>query len=151
MRWLIVLAPIGAVALLALTLTSQHAAGRIHWNGHLPVTSRGALRGASRSPLGLARLIWTTLSLVLVAGGVFLAHWLGIFSVPLVALAFVPFGIALRWWLTANRASRERDAQIRAETRGRHLPAAAELPVFLFLAAIAIAAGLAVGIMVGPH
>jgi hypothetical protein len=147
MRWLIALAPIGAVALLVLKVTSHHDFGGVHLRG----TSRRTSRGTSRGPIGMARLIWTTLSLVVVAGGVFLAHWLGIFSVPLVALAFVPFGIALRWWLTANRASRERDAQIRAEAHGRHLPAAAELPVFVFLAAIAIAAGLAVGIMVGPH
>ncbi len=134
------------MALLVLKVTSHHDVG-VHLRGILRKTSRGTSPG----PIGMARLIWTTLSLVVVAGGVFLAHWLGIFSVPLVALAFVPFGIALRWWLTANRASRERDAQIRAEARGRHLPAAAELPVFLVLAAIAIAAGLAVGIMVGPH
>lgn len=132
MRWLILLAATAAAALLALAVASERR------GGHSPRSA-------------VARVASTTLSLVALGAGVYVAHWLGIFSVPLVALAFVPCGIVLRWWFMATRGSRERETAARAVAGGRRLPAAAELPIFVGLVALAVALGLIAGFLVGPH
>ncbi len=133
MRWLFLLAAIGTAALFVLAVVSERRGGR-------PPRSRSG-----------ARLAWAALSLIALAAGVFVAHWVGIFSVPLVVLAFVPFGVALRWWFTATRSSREREAAARAAAAGRRVPSAAELPIFVGLVAIAVALGVIAGLLVGRH
>jgi len=113
-------------------------------------------RGGRRGPSMLGRLALAVLTVALVGGAVYSAHLLGIFSVPLVAIAFVPFGVAARWLTLATRGSRQRAGVARAglgppiSTRARLLEMAA-LPVFLILAAVVVILGLVVGTMVWPH
>jgi hypothetical protein len=137
MKWLIVLAAIGAAALSFQILIWERRSGR-----------------SRRSTLG--QLAWAVLTVVVLGAVVYAAHWLGIFSIPLVAVAFVPFGVTVRWLLSATRASRLRAEEARAAAaapasrRGR-LVAIATWPVFIVLVAVVVMLGLVVGTLVGPH
>ena len=79
----------------------------------------------------------------------------GIFSAPLVAIAFVPFGIVARWLILATRGRRQLAAEARAAasppTRKSRFLAAAEWPVFLILVTAVVILGMVVGTLVGPH
>ena len=136
MKWLIVLAALGAAALAIQILIWERRGGR---------------RGRST----LAQIAVAVLTVVGLGGAIYAAHFLGIFSVPLVAIAFVPFGVTMRSLVFATRASRQRAADARAAaaptSRRRRLVELAALPVFLFLVAIVVAMGLVVGTIVGPH
>ncbi|MGD0019249.1 MAG: hypothetical protein ABSD62_08335 [Candidatus Limnocylindrales bacterium] len=137
MRWLIVLAAIGAAALALQILIWERRAGR-------------------RRPATLGQLAGAVLTVVILGAAVYAAHWLGIFSIPLVAAAFVPFGVAARWLILTTRKSRQRAARSRAAAAGpasrrARLLAAASLPVFIFLVAVVVVVGLLVGTLVGPH
>jgi hypothetical protein len=96
------------------------------------------------------------LTVVILGAAVYAAHWLGIFSVPLVAVAFVPVGITVRWLMGASRASRQRAEDARAAavgpaSRRARLVAIATWPVFIVLVAVVVVVGLVVGTLVGPH
>ena len=137
MKWLMILAAIGAAVLSVQILIWERRSGR-----------------SRRSPL--RRLAWVVLTLVVLAAVVYGAHLLGIFSVPLVAVAFVPVGITVRWLMSATRESRLRAEEARAAAAGppaRHarLIAIATWPIFLVLVAVAVVLGLVVGTLVGPH
>lgn len=130
MRLLIWLITIGAVALAV-------------WY----VASRPRYRRQMRT---LADLSWATLSLVLLVAVVYAAHSMGIFSIPLVALAFVPIGIVARWLLVATRGPRERShAQVSPVSGGIWDKLA--LPMLVLMVAAVAVLGVVVGTIVGPH
>ena len=62
-------------------------------------------RMGGRATLG--SLAGAAVSLAALAGSLYVAHYLGWFSVAFVALAFVPFGLAARWSLLASRRRRD--------------------------------------------
>jgi len=137
MKWLIVLAAIGAAAISLQILIWERRSGRTR-----------------RSTLG--QLAGGVLTVVILGAAVYVAHWLGIFSVPLVAVAFVPVGITVRWLMGASRASRQRAEDARAAavgpaSRRARLVAIATWPVFIVLVAVVVVVGLVVGTLVGPH
>lgn len=137
MKWLIVLAAIGAAALALQILIWERRRGR-----------------RRRSTLG--QLAGVVLAVVVLGAAVYAAHWLGIFSVPLVAVAFVPFGVAARSLAMATRKSRLQAAEVRAAaaeppSRRDRVLALATWPVFLILVAVVVALGMVVGTLVGPH
>ena len=137
MKWLTVLAAIGA-ATLALQI--------LIWER----------RGGRRRPSTLGQLAVAVLTVVGLGGAIYAAHFFGIFSVPLVAIAFVPFGVTARSLILATRGSRQRAAETRAATaapasRHARLLELAAWPVFLVLVAVVVVMGLVVGTFVGPH
>ena len=137
MRWLVVLAAIAAFLIALQVLIWERRGGR-----------------SRRSTPG--QLAWAVLTLVSIGAAVYAAHWLGIFSIPLVAIAFVPFGIALRWIFLATKATRERAADARAAafgapTRRERLLARAAMPVFFVLAAAGVPLAPGARTLVGPH
>ena len=137
MKWLIVLAAIGAAAISLQILIWERRSGR-----------------PRRATLG--QLAGGVLTVVILGAAVYAAHWLGIFSVPLVAVAFVPVGITVRWLMGASRASRQRAEDARAAavgpaSRRARLVAIATWPVFIVLVAVVVVVGLVVGTLVGPH
>lgn len=131
MRLLALLAVLSAAALAAWRFTS------------------GRLDGSARSR-GFAELAAAVLTLVLLATAVYAAHLLSIFSVPLVAVAFVPFGVAARWLLLASRSSRRRrELDARATALGPRARFA--LPMLLVLVVAVAVLGVVVGTIIGPH
>jgi len=137
MRWLLVLAAVGAAVVALQVLIWERSGGR----------SRPSLVG---------RLALATLTLVVFGAVVYMAHWFGIFSIPLVIIAFVPFGVAARWLILGTRGARGRLADARAATlplpsRSDRLLAAAAIPVFVLLVAAVLALGLVSGTLVGMH
>jgi len=107
----------------------------------------GSPHGRPRSRT-LAELARAVLSLVLLAAAVHAAHWLGIFSVPLVALAFVPFGFATRWLLLATRDSRRRrelDGEAAAEGPWARLALPMLVVMVVAIAVVGVVAGTLVG------
>ena len=111
------------------------------------VASRPRYRRRLRS---LADFSWAVLSLALLAGAVYAAHSIGLFSIPLVALAFVPIGLAARWLLVNSRASRERQKIALDPPRGSRWEKVA-LPVLVLMVVATAVLAVAVGTLVGPH
>lgn len=109
------------------------------------------LRRSGRPRSTLRQLAIAILALAVMGAAIYAAHWIGLFSVPIVAAAFVPFGLTARWWMLANRDKRE--ARQRSEaalhpvppTRRDGLVALLRWPIFLVLIAIVLAAGLLAG------
>jgi hypothetical protein len=137
MKWLTILAAIGAAAIAVQILIWER-------------------RGGRPRPSNLARLAVAVLTAIAIAGAIYAAHTIGIFSVPLVAIVFVPIGVTLRWLMLATRASRLRAAEARAgaaepASRRTRLLELAAWPVFLVLVAGVVATALIVGTLVGPH
>jgi hypothetical protein len=109
-------------------------------------------RVGRRSTLG--RLAIPVLSLMALAAAIYAAHAIGFFSVPIVALAFVPFGLALRWSLLANRGMRERReaASQPVQRSGRdRLVGLAMWPLFFVLVVLVAAIGLVTGFLAGQR
>lgn len=131
MRLLAVLALLGAAAFVAWRLT------------------KGRVDDSPRS-LRLAELAAAVLTLVMVAAAVYAAHLLGIFSVPLVAVAFVPFGVAARWLLAASRSSRRR-RELDGRARSVGPRARFALPMLLVIVVAVAVLGVVVGTIIGPH
>ena len=137
MKWLIVLGALGAAALALQILIWERRGGR-----------------SPRSTLSqLALAVLTALGL---AAAVYAAHWLGIFSVPLVAIAFVPIGVAVRWLILATRDPRRRAGEARAAaapptSKLTRVLTPVALPLFLVLVVCVVVLGLVVGTLVGPH
>jgi hypothetical protein len=96
----------------------------------------------------LAELAAAALALVWLAAAVYAAHLLGIFSIPLVAVAFVPFGAVVRWVLLASRSSRRRELSRTATVGPR---ARRVLPLLLVLVAVVAVLGVVVGTIIGAH
>lgn len=137
MRWLIILGAIATAAIALQILIWERRAGR-------------------RRPSTIGRLALAALAVVLVGAAVYSAHLLGIFSIPLVVLAFVPVGVTVRWLLLATRASRQQAAQAFAAsapppTWRTRLLRAVSLPIFVLMVAAVVVLALVVGTLVGPH
>jgi hypothetical protein len=136
MRWLIVLAAIGAAVVAAQILIWERRSGR-----HRPST--------------LGQFAGAVLTVAVMGGAIYSAHLLGIFSIPLVAVVFVPFGVAMRWLILHTRASRQRAEDARAAapaaTRRARLLEQAAFPVFIVLVGAVLVVALVVGTLVGPH
>jgi hypothetical protein len=98
----------------------------------------------------LAELAAAVFALVWLAAAVYMAHLLGIFSVPLVAVAFAPFGVVARWALLASRSSgRRRKMGGTATDLGPRARLA--LPMLLVLVAAVAVLGVVVGTIIGAH
>jgi hypothetical protein len=137
MKWLALLGAAGAVAF------------GLWWLARGRPDRPGSPGRPARSPT-LAELASTALSLTLLAAAVLAAHWLGIYSLPLVAAAFVPFGLALRSLLLATRGSRQiRDVDSSAAPGGRWARLA--LPLLVVMVAAIAVLGVVVGALVGRH
>jgi hypothetical protein len=107
-------------------------------------------RGRGRSTLG--QLALAVLSLALLGAAVYTAHWLGLFSVPIVAFAFVPFGLAARWWFLSGREKRALlEASRPPATRTERLLAIARWPIFLALIALVVTAGVVAGLLAAKY
>ena len=137
MRWIVILAAICA-ALVALQI--------LMWER----------RSGRRRPSTIGRIALAVLAIMLVGGAVYSAHLLGVFSIPLIVIAFGPVGLTLRWLILATRASREAaDAAFIAAspppTRGRRFLRSLALPIFVIMVLAVVAVALAVGTLVGPH
>ncbi len=133
MKWVIVFALLAALVLA------------------VPILLRDARRGARRGTAaqrtrGLsASLLPGIGSLVVIALAVYAGHEAGIFSVPLVALAFVPFGLVVRWLLIETQAGRrEREIVAPALTRRQRIGRLAFWPLFVVMVlAVAVVAAFA--------
>jgi hypothetical protein len=90
------------------------------------------------------------LSIALLAIGVFAAHWIGLFSVPLVAVAFVAAGVPLRVVLTGTKPTRAA-AEPGRESRRERLWSSLELPLLVVLVAGVALLGIVVSGLIGPH
>jgi hypothetical protein len=137
MRWVVILAAICA-ALVSLQV--------LIWER----------RGGRRRPSTVGRIALAVLAIVLVGGAVYSAHLLGIFSIPLIVIAFGPVGLTLRWLILATRESRERADVARASaapplTSGQRMLRALALPLFVVMVLAVVAVALVVGTLVGPH
>jgi hypothetical protein len=135
MKWLVILGSIGAAAVAVEILILER-------------------RGGLRRPSLRGQIALAVLTALLIAAAVYLAHVLGLFSIPLVVAAFVPVGIGIRWLVVATRAARRRAAEGRTAvpvTARARLAAALALPAFVVLVVAVVALGLIVGNLVGPH
>jgi hypothetical protein len=137
MRWIVILAAICAALVSLQVLIWERRNGR-------------------RRPSTAGRIALAVLAVVLVGGAVYSAHLLGIFSIPLIVIAFGPVGLTLRWLILATRESREAaDAAFAAAaqplTRSQRLARALALPLFVIMVLAVVAVALVVGALVGPH
>ncbi|MGD0123017.1 MAG: hypothetical protein ABSC46_10710 [Candidatus Limnocylindrales bacterium] len=137
MRWAIVLGAIATAAIALQILIWERPAGR-------------------RRPSTVGLIALAVLAVVLVGAAVYSAHLLGIFSIPLVVLAFVPVGVTVRWLILATRESRQLAAQAFAAsappvTWRTRLLRAASVPIFVLMVVAVVLLALVVGTLVGPH
>ena len=137
MRWAILLGALATAAIALQILIWERRTGR-------------------RRPSTIGRIALAVLAVVLVGAAVYSAHLLGIFSIPLVVIAFVPVGVTVRWLILATRETRQRaaeafDASAPPVTRPVRLLRAASLPIFVVMVLAVVLLALAVGTAVGPH
>ena len=137
MRWAILLGALASAAIALQILIWERRAGR-------------------RRPSPIGRVALAVLAVVLLGGAVYSAHLLGIFSLPLVVLAFVPVGVTVRWLILATRESRQLAADAFAASASPvtwrvRLLRAASLPIFVLMVAAVVLLALVVGTLVGPH
>jgi hypothetical protein len=128
MKWLVLIA-----ALVAIVLALQILAADLR-------------RGRPHSTIG--QLAPAVLSLAVLGAAIYAGHAIGLFSVPIVAVAFVPFGLALRWSILATREMRQRReeaSQPDPPSRRDRLVSLAIWPVFLVLVALVATLGLMAG------
>jgi hypothetical protein len=134
MKWLVLIA-----ALVSIVLALQILAADLR-------------RGRRRSTVG--QLALAVLSLVVLGVAIYAAHVIGFISVPIVAVAFVPFGLALRWSILTTREMRRRREAARQpvqSSRTDQLVGLAMWPVFLVLVAFVVALGLMAGMLAAQH
>jgi Ca2+/Na+ antiporter len=134
MRWLILLAAVVSAMLAVQILFFERRHGR------------------RRSTFG--QLATALLGLMILMAGAYVAHWIGWFSLPVVAVAFVPFGLAARWSILATRDVRlRRETAVASQPRSRsqRLLELAAWPVFLTLVAFVVVAAIVATTLVGPH
>jgi hypothetical protein len=137
MRWVVILAAICAALVAVQVLIWERRSGR-------------------RRPSTIGRVALAVLAIVLAGGAVYSAHLLGIFSIPLIVIAFGPVGLTVRWLILATRNSREAaDAAWVASapplTRGQRWLRTISLPLFVIMVLVVGAVALVVGMLVGPH
>jgi hypothetical protein len=105
-------------------------------------------RAGRRSTLG--SLLAAVVSLAVLAAVLSLAHFVGLASIAIVAVAFVPFGLLVRWSLLETRGRRDRYEAARPAApiglRGR-AARAFELPMLIVLAVGAMALGATMAIV----
>jgi hypothetical protein len=102
----------------------------------------------------MGQLALAVLSLAVLGVAIYAAHWIGFFSLPIVAVAFVPFGLALRWSILTTRDMRQRREAARQPiplSRSDRLRGLAMWPVFLVLAALMAALGVMAGALVAQR
>jgi hypothetical protein len=112
----------------------------------LQILAADLRRGHRRSTMG--QLALAVLSLAVLGAAIYAAHVIGFISVPIVAVAFVPFGLVLRWSLLTTREMRQRRAAARQPvqpSRSDRLVGLAMWPIFLVLVALAATLGLMAG------
>ena len=102
----------------------------------------------ARSPT-LVRFAAAILSLVLLIVTAYAAHYLGIYSLPLVTVAFLTVGIAGRGILFGTRESRTKRDLGTAAARGRREWLV--LPLLVVLVVAIAVLGVVVGTLVGRH
>ena len=102
----------------------------------------------ARSPT-LVRFASAILSLVLLIAAAYAAHYLGIYSLPLVTIAFLTVGIAGRGLLFGTREARTKRELSNAATSGRWEWLV--LPLLVVLVVAIAVLGVAVGTLVGRH
>jgi hypothetical protein len=83
-------------------------------------------------------------------GAAYLAHRLGIFALPLVVLAFLPIGVAMRWLLMHTAGARERRGAA-VETLPVHPLARFTVPLLAVSAVVVAVIGVLVGTLIGPN
>ena len=128
MRWLILGAALVAACLAIWILLGERR----------PSRPRSTVRG-------LAAAVAALVVLGVVA---YAAHFAGFFSLPIVAVAFIPFGLAARWSVLATREARERREAARPTvppSRRARMLAIAMWPIFVILVVLAACVGLAAG------
>jgi hypothetical protein len=130
MKWLVLLGAAGVVAFMTWWL----------------LRGKPGLPARSQTVAGLAS---TVLSLILIVGAAYTAHRVGIMSLPLVVLAFVPLGIGVRWLLFATRDSR--DGRVAREPAENRLWDKLTLPVLTVMVIAIAVLGVVVGTLVGRH
>jgi len=133
MKWLLALLAVAAAAAILLQLLTSRE-----------ISARYQVRGA-------IRIAWAVLSIALLATAVFAAHWIGLFSVPLVAVAFVATGVPLRMVLTGTKPTRAASEPGGAESRRERLWNSLELPLLVVLVAGVALLGIVVTGLIGPH
>jgi len=132
MRWIVLLAAGVAVVLALEILVAERR--------------RGGRRTTFRQLVGAA------LTFSILGAAVYAAHWIGLFALPFLALAFVPIGLVARWSILATRGRREAAARASLPpSRSARLASIAAWPVFLTLVALVVAMGLVVATFIGPH
>jgi Ca2+/Na+ antiporter len=130
MKWLVLIA-----ALVAIVLALQILVADLR-HGH------------QRSTMG--QLALTVPSLAVLGAAIYAGHAIGLFSVPIVAVAFVPFGLALRWSILATREMRQRRNEAGRpvpSSRSDRLVGLAMWPLFLVLVALVAVVGLMAGML----
>jgi hypothetical protein len=128
MKWLVLMAALVSVVLA------------------LQILATDLRRGRRRSTLG--QLALAVLSLAVLGAAIYAAHVVGFFSAPIVAVAFVPFGLAARWSMLSTREMRQRREAARPPvqpSRRDRLVGLAMWPVFLVLVVLVAALGLMAG------
>jgi hypothetical protein len=134
MKWLILIAAVVATALALWILAGERR--------------RGGRRSTGR------QLAAAIASLVVLGAAVYAAHYIGFFSLPIVAVAFVPFGLAARWSILATRGARERIEAARPAvppSRGARLRELAMWPLFAALVTGVALLGLVAGLLAARH
>lgn len=97
------------------------------------------------------RLASATLSLVLLIAAAYVAHYLGIYSLPLVIVAFVAIAVPARGLLSGTRNARANHALNNPAPAGGAWRARLFLPLLVVLVVAIAVLGVAVGTIVGPH
>lgn len=111
------------------------------------VKGRPVLPGGRRTAADGA---WAVVCLAMLVAAAYLAHRLGIFALPLVVLAFLPIGVAMRWLLMHTGGARERRYGAVQEPPAH--PLARYTVPLLALSALAVAViGVLVGALIGPN
>jgi hypothetical protein len=88
--------------------------------------------------------------LALLVAAAYLAHRLGLFALPLVVLAFLPVGVAMRWLLANTRGTRQSRYGAVEALPARPL-ARFTVPLLALSAVVVAVVGVLVGTLIGPN
>jgi hypothetical protein len=130
MKWLILGASLVALALAVWVLAAERRPGRL----------RSTPRG----------LVAAVAALVIFGALAYVARFAGFFSLPILLVIFVPFGLSGRWAVLASRDARERREAVHPPpppTPRQRVMAVAYWPIFVILVLLAALVGLAAGIV----
>ena len=101
-------------------------------------------------PRTAAEGAWAAMCLVLLVAAAYLGHRLGIFALPLVVLAFLPIGMAMRWLLMHTAGARER-RYANVATAPAHPLARFTVPLLALSAIVVAALGVLIATLIGPN